>query len=112
MRMSPMVAVFALAATAYAQDVEHFDTIEKAVASAQKSKKDIIVDFTGSDWCGWCIRLNKEVFSEDAWKKKASAKYVFVELDYPQRKKLPDEQKKYNDRMQRLYGVQGYPTIM
>jgi len=113
MRILVAVAVTAaLALRAEAQDVEHFDTIEKAVDAAKKAKKDVLVDFTGSDWCGWCIKLSDEVFKQDAWKKGASAKYVFVELDFPQRRKLDDRQKAYNERMQALYGIQGFPTIL
>jgi thioredoxin-related protein len=117
MRMTTLfAAVAALAASpAWAQetpDLEHFDTIEKAVESTKKSKKEILVDFTGSDWCGWCIKLDEEVFSQTDWKKEASGKYVFVTLDFPHNKKLPAEQKAYNDRAQRLYGIQGFPTIM
>lgn len=118
MRFSAVIAataIFGSPAMAAAQDgpnLEHFDTIEKAVESTKKSKKDIIVDFTGSDWCGWCIKLDEEVFSQAAWKKDANAKYVFVTLDFPHAKEIGAEQKAYNNRVQRLYGVQGYPTIM
>jgi len=96
--------------SAAAQEVEHFTRIEDAV-KASKGRKDIIVDFTGSDWCGWCIKLVKEVFSTEEWTKAAAGKYVFVEIDFPQKKKLSDEETKYNGALQRKFGVEGYPTI-
>ncbi len=107
-----VVAVAFSSAAAHAQDVEHFTNIEKAVEAAKKGKKDILVDFTGSDWCGWCIKLTEEVFATEEWKKAASDKYVFVELDFPQAKKQTEEEKKYNREKQALYGIQGFPTIL
>ena len=113
MHLISVAAVFlAAAAPVTAQEVARFDTIEKAVEAAKKDKKDILVDFTGSDWCGWCIRLNEEVFSQEAFKKGAASKFVFVELDFPQRKALADEQKQYNARMQQLHGIEGFPTVL
>jgi thioredoxin-related protein len=110
--VTALAALFAAAGAANAQDLDHFETIEKAVEAAKKDKKDILVDFTGSDWCGWCIKLNEEVFSKEEFKKGASSKFVFVELDFPQRKALPDEQKKYNERMQQMHAIEGFPTIL
>ncbi|OHD08492.1 MAG: hypothetical protein A2086_05285 [Spirochaetes bacterium GWD1_27_9] len=87
-------------------------SVEEAIKIAGKSNKDILVDFTGSDWCGWCIRLDKEVFSTEKWDKEASKKFVFVEIDFPQKKQLSPEQKEYNAKLQSEYQVQGYPTII
>src|SRR5258705_6473807 len=98
------------AAGAAAQDLERFIRIEDAVKAA-KGKKDIIVDFTGSDWCGWCKKLVKEVFDQEDWKKAASPKYVFVEIDFPRKKEQTDEEKKYNSALQQRFDVQGYPSI-
>jgi thioredoxin-related protein len=112
MRTLAALATLLAAPTAFAQDVAHFPTIEKAIEAAKKDKKDILVDFTGSDWCGWCIRLNKEVFDTAEWKKEAAGKFVFVELDFPQQKEIAADQKAYNDKMQKKYGIQGFPSIL
>lgn len=86
---------------------------EAAKKKAADEKKDLIVDFTGSDWCGWCIKLNKEVFQHDPFKKGVADKYVLVELDYPRDKSgLSEETIKQNEMLQQKYQVQGFPTIL
>lgn len=85
---------------------------EAAKATAAKESKDLLMDFTGSDWCGWCIRLNKEVFSKDAFKQDAPKHFVLLELDYPQQKELPKEEKEQNEKLQETYHVEGFPTIL
>jgi len=89
----------------------HFTNLEAAIAAAQKDGKDILVDFTGSDWCGWCIRLRKEVFDTKAWTEAAKSLYVFVEIDFPRKKKLSAEARRYNEALSNRFGVRGYPTI-
>ncbi len=84
---------------------------EAAKKKAAEEKKDLLVDFTGSDWCGWCIKLDKEVFSEAKFKDEASKQFVFVSLDFPQKKELPKEEKEQNEKLQKEFGVQGFPTI-
>ena len=74
--------------------------------------KLLLVDFTGSDWCGWCMKLASEVFSKDAFKNEAPKKFVLVELDYPREKKQSDELKKQNKELQAKYQIHGYPTIL
>ena len=78
-----------------------------------KSKRDLLIDFTGSDWCSWCIKLNKEVFSQDPFKAGVKDKFVLVELDYPQnRSKLSAETLKQNEQLKKKYPVEGFPTIL
>mgnify|MGYP000232868317 CR=1 FL=1 len=60
---------------------------KKASSAARDSGKYILLDFSGSDWCGWCIRLEKEVFSQDAFKDFAEKKLVCVLVDFPHAKK-------------------------
>lgn len=87
---------------------------DEAVKVAKKEKKDLLVDFTGSDWCGWCIRLNKEVFDHEEWSTEAKKSYVLVALDFPQdpaiKAKVPNP--KRNDELQKKYSVSGFPTIL
>ena len=83
-----------------------------AQKSAQEGKKDLILDFTGSDWCGYCIKLNDEVFSKDAFKAAVKDKFVLVEVDFPQdESKLSAETKKQNEALQEKYPIEGYPTL-
>lgn len=86
---------------------------EAAKAEASKSKKDLLADFTGSDWCGWCIKLNKEVFSQAPFKDGVKDSFVLVEVDFPKDKsKLSKETQEQNTKLGEKYGIEGYPTIL
>jgi thioredoxin-related protein len=86
---------------------------EKAKAKAAAEKKDLLIDFTGSDWCSWCIRLRKEVFDEDTFKKAAPDQFVLVELDFPQdTSKQPETVRKQNEALREAFGIEGYPSIV
>jgi thioredoxin-related protein len=88
------------------------DDFEKAKAQAKAENKKILLDFTGSDWCGWCKKLDAEVFSQQAWKDYAAKKLVLMEVDFPRGFQLPEETKKQNEKLAEKFKVQGYPTIM
>ncbi|RYD40203.1 MAG: DUF255 domain-containing protein, partial [Verrucomicrobiaceae bacterium] len=84
-----------------------------AKKEAADSKKDLLLDFTGSDWCGWCIKLNEEVFSHEPFKAGVKDKFVLVELDYPKdQSKLSEATIKQNEELKNTYRVAGYPTIL
>jgi thioredoxin-related protein len=86
---------------------------EKAKKTAATEGKDLLIDFTGSDWCGWCIRLRKEVFDLDAFKTAAPKNFVLVELDFPQDKsKLSKETQEQNPKLQQQFGIKGFPSIV
>lgn len=87
--------------------------IDAAKKTAAESKKDLLIDFTGSDWCGWCIKLNDEVFKHDAFKAGVKDSFVLVEIDFPREKgKLSEDARKRNTELGEKYAVQGYPTIL
>lgn len=83
-----------------------------AKQTATTQSKDMLLDFTGSDWCGWCVKLNKEVFSHDEFKTYAKDNFVLVELDYPRAKEQSDEIKTQNAALKTTYAIRGYPTIL
>ena len=84
-----------------------------AKKQAADEKKDLLMDFTGSDWCGWCIKLNDEVFKHEPFKTGVKDKFVLVELDYPQDKsKLSEDTIKQNEELQEKYAIQGFPTLL
>ena len=84
-----------------------------AKKEAAGSKQDLLIDFTGSDWCGWCIKLKDEVFSKDAFKNGVKDKFVLVEIDFPRDKsKLSEETQAQNKELGEAFAVQGYPTIV
>lgn len=89
--------------------VWHTD-IEKALDIATKENKRMLLFFTGSDWCGWCTKLQKEVFETtdfETW----SDSIVLVELDFPRRTHQDEKTRDQNQQLQRMFGVRGYPTV-
>lgn len=85
---------------------------EKAKETAAKEKKDILMDFTGSDWCGYCIKLHDEVFTKDEFKKEAPKSFVLLKLDFPKdTSKQTKEEIAQNGKLNEQYKVTGYPTI-
>jgi protein disulfide-isomerase len=97
---------------ASAEELQWLTDLPKAEAKAKAEKKMVMLDFTGSDWCGWCIKLHREVFSQPDFAKYAKDNLVLVEVDFPQAKKQSEEQKKANQALQEKYKVDGYPTII
>ena len=86
---------------------------EAAKQQAAKEHKDLLLDFTGSDWCGWCIKLDKEVFQQDGFKKSAKEKFILVELDFPKNtSKLSAETQAQNKKLAEQFAIEGYPTIV
>lgn len=96
-----------------AKDVFKWETdFELAKKRAKEENKSILIDFTGSDWCGWCIKLNKEVFSTPEFQEYAAKKLIMVELDFPKKKELPAKLKEQNDKLQEEYKIEGFPTVI
>jgi protein disulfide-isomerase len=94
-----------------AQELKWETDINKAISVSNKTKKPMLLFFTGSDWCGWCIRLQKEVLKTPefaAWAKKNA---VLVELDYPRSVPQSDQLKAQNNSLQQTFGIQGFPTV-
>lgn len=85
--------------------------IDKAMEISKKEKKPLMLFFTGSDWCGWCIRLQKEVFFKKEFVKWAKDNVVLVELDFPRKKQLEPALQQQNYSLQNAFQVQGYPTV-
>jgi len=85
--------------------------MNKAIEISQKTNKPIMLFFTGSDWCSWCIKLQKAVFSKPDFVKWATKNVVLVELDFPRRTKISEELTAQNRNLQQMFGVRGYPTV-
>jgi len=79
---------------------------------AAQMKRPMLLDFTGSDWCPWCVKLDTEVFSTDAFKKAAADGLILVKVDFPRQKKLSDEQKQRNESLRSQFGISGFPTVV
>src|SRR5438093_12431134 len=71
----------------------------KALEQAKPEHKLVLLDFTGSDWCGWCKKLDAEVFSTPKFQEYASKHIVLVQVDFPHTKQLSPEVKAQNDKL-------------
>ena len=107
--MVMMLVGLALGARAELNWSEDFPAASKRAADEQKY---MLLNFTGSDWCGWCIKLDNEVFSQTAFQDYANKELVMVKIDFPRRKQLSPGVVQQNDGLQEKYGVMGYPTIL
>jgi thioredoxin-related protein len=85
-----------------------------ALAKGKAEKKCVLLDFTGSDWCGPCIEMKKVVFSKPEFATYADKNLVLVEVDSPHHKSQPEELKQQNERLKKQYGVDksGWPTVV
>ena len=91
---------------------EWLTDLPKAMTQAKESKKLVLLDFTGSDWCPPCKALHKNVLTSKEFSAFAKDNLVLVEVDFPRTKKQPSELKKANHELQTKYSVDGYPTII
>ena len=111
-----VAALLAAAPAAMAQDAKAeakwLTSLDEAKAAAKKDGKPILIDFTGSDWCGWCVKLRKEVFDTPEFNAWAAKNVVLCEIDFPRKKSQDDATKAANNELMKKYGVKGFPTIV
>lgn len=113
------ILMIAISITGFGQDLASYKAknegwhtqIDVAFEESAKTGKPIMANFTGSDWCGWCKRLDKSVFIHKEFKDWAQKNVVLLELDYPRRKQVPAEIKQQNADLQRAFQVRGFPTV-
>ena len=86
--------------------------LPKAQAQARAENKIVLMDFTGSDWCGWCIKFKKEVLDTAEFQDYAAKNAVLVELDFPNKKVQSDDLKKANAALKDQYKIEGFPTLI
>jgi protein disulfide-isomerase len=89
------------------------DDFEAAKKQAAAENKLLLVDFSGSDWCGWCKKLDKEVFAKPEFLEGAKKDFVLVMVDSPSDKKLLSEKAaEQNPKLVEKYDVHGFPTVL
>jgi len=107
-----LIALFFVGAyVTQAQELKWYTDVKEAITVSNKENKPMLMFFTGSDWCGWCIRLQNEVLKTPEFTKWASQNVILVELDYPTRTQQTAEIKAQNNELQQAFGIQGFPTI-
>jgi protein disulfide-isomerase len=111
-----LVLLFAVCATLCAPSVfakpGWLTDYKQAQEEAKANKKLVLVDFTGSDWCGWCIKLDREVFSKPEFQEYAKKNLVLLEVDFPRTKQLTPAERSQNQELAQRYNVAGFPTIV
>ena len=88
------------------------DERPRRAAQAKKESKLVLLDFTGSDWCSWCKKLDAEVFTKAEFADYAKKNLVLVTVDFPQQKKQAADLAKANNELKDKYKITGYPTII
>jgi protein disulfide-isomerase len=92
------------------EDIVWHTDLNKAIELSKKENKPMMLFFTGSDWCGWCVKLKKEVFSQSEFKQWAQDNVILVEVDFPKTTAQSEELKTQNRMLQQQFAVRGYPT--
>ena len=87
----------------------NFDFAKKIAA---EKNIDLLILFTGSDWCVWCQRLGDEVFSDEKFQEEVIKKFVPVKLDFPRNVDFPENIKQSYRSLADKYGIRGYPTVI
>jgi len=83
-----------------------------ALTQAKAQNKLVLLDFTGSDWCGYCKLLDKEVFTTSSFKDFADKNYILVTIDFPHQTQLSDTLKQQNDALNQQFTIEGFPTLI
>ena len=83
-----------------------------AAADARQQLKVLLLNFSGSDWCGWCQRLDAEVFSTDAFRTYADAQLVPVLVDFPSQTQLPPDLQARNESLAMQFQISGFPALL
>ena len=88
-----------------------YTDISIASEIAVTENKPMLILFTGSDWCSYCIRLQREVFKRESFTTWSKQNVILVEIDFPRYKEQPDSVVQQNKLLQEQFGIQGYPTV-
>jgi thioredoxin-related protein len=86
--------------------------LSAALNQARSENKMVLLDFTGSDWCGWCIKFDKDVLSTDKFASYAKNKLVLVRLDFPRHTEQDPALKQANEQLSKRFAVDGFPTFV
>jgi len=113
LRLLALICLSALLAFGSARaDANWLTDFQAAQAEAKSGHKLLLINFTGSDWCPWCIRLDREVFSKPEFAQFAKDNLVLLTADFPRSKALSNEVRKQNYELAQRYSIDGFPTIV
>ena len=113
MKVKVLLISFLFVAAAAASAADNWLTsYPDALAQAKSQNKPILMDFTGSDWCPWCMKLDKEVFATPAFQSFATAHLILLKVDFPRKTALPANIRQQNDELEKKFAVDGFPTLI
>ena len=101
-----------LTVSLFAQELQWQQNFDNALRLSKESGKPVFAFFTGSDWCGWCIRLDREILSKQEMKKYLNDNFILFKADFPQKNPPPADIMMKNRGLMEKYSVRGYPTII
>ena len=113
--MRKLLLLFALAISNFAASQEWQTNFEEAKKIATEQDKNVVIVFSGSDWCAPCIKLDKNIWQSEAFKKEAAAEWVLVKANFPRKKanELPKEQTEHNRKLAEKYNLEGsFPLVV
>jgi protein disulfide-isomerase len=84
----------------------------EASKQAAQEHKYILLDFTGSDWCPWCIKMDKEVFDQSQFSAFAVKNLILVKVDFPRKTAQSPAEKSQNEELAKKYAIEGFPTYI
>ncbi|MVO08316.1 thioredoxin fold domain-containing protein [Flavobacterium sp. TP390] len=102
-----------IASMSFSQDWKY--NFDEAKELAKKENKDIVLIFSGSDWCAPCIRLDKNIWQSEAFQKEAASQWILVKANFPRKKanQLSDAQTEHNRALAEKYNVEGsFPLVV
>lgn len=114
-KLISVLATFVCMGLMAEQDGARFEWVsqyDEALAQSKATSKPIVLFFTGSDWCGWCHKLEKEVLNTSEFADLAGNEFVFVTLDFPLYKPTDPKTTEQNKKLQKKYDVKGFPTLV
>lgn len=106
-----LILIGLILATSVRAELTWFTDLSAAEKQAAKEGKAVLLEFTGSDWCFYCQKLEREVISTPAFEQLAR-RYVLVRLDYPQKRILPADERAQNETLQAQFKIEGFPTVV
>ena len=109
--LTVVLIAFSLNGFAQQNELDWHTDVNKAINISVQTGKPLFFFFTGSDWCGWCIKLQKAVFNKPEFATWANKNVVLVELDFPKRTPIAENLRKQNRELAQIFGVRGYPTV-
>ena len=86
--------------------------VDAAIDESKLSGKPLLVEFVGSDWCPWCIKLHEEVFSQPEFQRWAIQTVVLLTVDFPTFRVQSNELRHQNAALAKKYDIPGYPTVL